>query len=174
MAATNPLDLATRRQIYNHIVQHPGQFLREIQRSLTIAMGTLEFNLAALERAGLILAVESENKRFFPAQMPPFDRRLLSVLRQAIPRGIAVVLLQSPDSTPGAMVRRLGVGPTTLNYHLARLVDQGVLERRRAGRHTLYRLVDPEPILRLLITHRESFLDRIVDGFLAGLEGLRG
>jgi DNA-binding transcriptional ArsR family regulator len=71
------------------------------------------------------------------------------------------------------MAQHLGVGPTTLNYHLAKLVEAGLVERRRDGRNSQYRLVDPASVLRLLITHRQSFLDRIVDGFLSGLEELR-
>ena len=173
MEAPDPLDLETRRRIYVHIVDRPGQFLRELQRELGMAMGTLEFNLAALEKAGLIRVAESENKRFFPAEMPPEDRRLLSVLRQRIPRGIVVELLRSTEASPRRMAEGLGVGPTTLNYHLAKLAAAGVLERRREGRVSRYRLADPAPVLRLLIAHRQSFLDRLVDGFLAGLEGLR-
>ena len=173
MEATHPLELATRRRIYAHIVRHPGQFLRELQRSLGMAMGTLEFNLAALQRSGLVLVADAENKRFFPAEMPSVDRRLLAVLRQTIPRLIAVDLLRAPESSPSSMAQRLGVGPTTLNYHLTKLLDAGILERRREGRQSHYRLVDPEHALRLLVAHRQSFLDRIVDGFLSGVEGMR-
>lgn len=173
MQAADPLELDTRRRLYAHIAKHPGQFLRELQRQLGMAMGTLEFNLAALQKSGLIQVEEAENKRFFPAAMPPPDRKLLAVLRQAIPRRICVELLRAPGSSPAFLAAALGIGPTTLNYHLTKLVDAGLLERQRDGRQSRYHLVDPEPALRLLIAHKDSLLDRIVDGFLAGLEDLR-
>lgn len=171
MRQADPLDLATRRRIYGHIVDHPGRFLREIQRDLDMAMGTLEFNLAELVKHGLVTVSEAENKRFFPARMDASEKRLLGILRQEIPRRIAVELLQKLESTPSRMSEVLGLLPSTLNYHLAKLVEAGVIERRRDGRQSYYRLPDPEPVLRLMIAHRASFLDRIVDGFLGGLEG---
>ena len=144
-----------------------------MQVVLALAVGSPEFDLHARGKHCLGTVVDADNKRLFPAKMDAAEKRLLAVLRQAIPRRIAVHLLEEPEATPATMATSAGVLPSTLNYHLMKLLGSGIVTRRRDGRQSHYTLVDPEAITRVLIAHQASLLDRIVDGFLAGLEGLR-
>lgn len=167
------LELETRRRLYAHILAHPGRYLREIQRDLGMAMGSLEYHLDRLEKMALVTSLQDSNKRFFPAQMDRRDKPMLAVLRQELPRRILVTALGAEECTKSQLVHDLEVAPSTLNYHLRRLSDAGLLEASHVGREAVYRLRERDAVLRLLVAHRSSFMDRLVDHFLATADELR-
>ena len=64
-------------------------------------------------------------------------------------------------------------GKTTVGLVIAQLeaegkidMDKEVVEKRKEGRRSLYQVKDVDRVVRLLITYRPSFLDRMVDRFL--------
>ncbi len=170
---TDPLELETRRRLYQHVHRNPGKYLRELQRDLDLAMGALEYHLAALESAGLVTVLADGNKRFFPAEMDRRDKRILAFLRQELPRRVLLVLLGQGTVPKSRLVELLGVAPSTLNYHLRHLVDVGLVEVTREGRDAVYVVHDSGAVVRLLVAHRASLLDRLVDAFLEGTDALR-
>jgi sugar-specific transcriptional regulator TrmB len=46
------------------------------------------------------------------------------------------------------------------------LIDKGLVGKRREGRRSIYWVIEPDRVVRLLVTYRPSFLDRMVDRFL--------
>lgn len=44
------LDLEIRRKIYNHIVNSPGLYERELSRALNIPLSTLDYHLYYLKK----------------------------------------------------------------------------------------------------------------------------
>ncbi|HUR69518.1 MAG TPA: helix-turn-helix domain-containing protein [Candidatus Thermoplasmatota archaeon] len=169
----DPLELETRRTLYQFIVRHPGKYLRELQRELGMAMGALEHHLRELEAAGLVTVQNEEHKRFFSADLPRADKPILGQLRQALARRALVVLLTRGPCTKTALLDALGVSASTLNYHLKRLVETGIVEAGKEGREAVYAVRDPGTIVRLLSCYRSSLLDRLVDSFLDGIEAMR-
>lgn len=167
------LELATRRRIYTYVVDHPGSYLREIQRALDMTMGSLEYHLGQLVEAGLVTVQHEENKRFFPARMDASERRPLSLLRQEAVRRIAAALLVEPESPHKDLAAATGLGGSTLSYYLAKLAEAGLVTSRRDGRTTRYALTDPARVHRLLVRYRATFLDRILDAFLDGFDAVR-
>lgn len=172
MPDPTPLDLEIRKRIYTRILERPGTYLRELQRDLGLAMGHLEFHLDILERHRLITVLHGENKRFFPSEMDRNDKRLLAVLRQALPRHLLIRLLAVGESTPSRLAADLGVRASSLSYHLGKLAKAGLLERHKRGREQVYRIPDPDAALRLLEAHRSTFFDALVDAFLEGIDRL--
>jgi predicted transcriptional regulator len=166
------LDLGSRRRIYAHVVDHPGEYLREVHRALGGSMGALEYHLAQLEKAGLVRVENAENKRLFPASMDPREARALTFLRQAPARAVLLALLGSGEASHGDVMRQTGLRSSTLSYHAAKLVEAGLLARERRGRETRYRALDETLVVRLLVQHRSSFLDRVVDAFIESFEGM--
>lgn len=68
MAADDPLELDTRRRIYRHLQKVPGAHMREIGRDLEIPMGTLEYHLHYLVKAGLLTTrQDARYTRYFPS-----------------------------------------------------------------------------------------------------------
>lgn len=169
----DPLDLATRRAIYAHVERHPGKYLREIQRDLGFAMGMLEHHLRELERARLVVVVHGENKRFFPQGVPAAQQALLALLRQSLPRRIMLLLLEQGSTRRTDLAASLRVPQSTLNYHLGKLRDHGLVLPRKEGRDVVYAVVDASLVVTVLTAYRASFLDRVVDAFLDGIDAVR-
>ena len=167
------LELESRRRIYAYLVDNPGSYLRELQRRLDMPMGALEYHLLQLEKAGLVTVLQEENKRFFPAQMDAGDKRDLALLRQDALRRVCMLLLEFGEASHKEILTRTDFAPSTLSFYAAKLVDAGLVEKRKAGRESRYTLKDPGRVYGLLVRYRSSFLDRVLDGFLASFDAVR-
>ena len=160
-------ELETRRRIYDHVVANPGTHLRAIKDELDMPMGQLEYHLRYLEQRGLLESKEDRYyKRFYPSEMSAMDRRVLAAIRQEKPRQIVLVVLQRPGLDHKAVQKEMGIGASSLSFYMKDLIDKEVIEKRREGRRSLYHVKDQNRVVRLLITYRPSFLDKMVDRFL--------
>lgn len=166
------LGLETRRRIFDLVARQPGRYLRELQRALAMPMGMLEYHLRRLEEAGLVAVEQGEQKRFFPRQMPPADRKHVALLRQEPCRLLVLRLLERPGASHRELLRLTSYRPSTLSDYLAKLVAGGIAERTRDGRENRYRLADPQRAHALLVRLRPSFLDRVLDRFLEGFDAV--
>lgn len=169
MSATpeDPLELDTRRRIYQHLQKHPGSHMREIGRELEIPMGTLEYHLHYLVKADLLTTRQDARytRYFATGELSRREKDVLAVLRQTVPRQIAAHLLLEPGSSHGQLLTKFALSASTLSFHLKKLVTTGIVSQEKAGRENLYRVTEPDLIARVLIQHRESFLDDVVDRF---------
>ena len=161
------IELDTRRRIYEFVVENPGSHLRAIKDELDMPMGQLEYHLHYLEQRGLLDSKEDRYyKRFYPSEMSATDRRLLSAIRQEKPRQIVLLVLKEPGIDHKTLQKELGIGASSLSFYMKDLIDQEILETKREGRRSLYHVKDPDRMVKLLITYRPSFLDKMVDRFL--------
>lgn len=161
------IQLETRRRIYEYVVANPGTHLRAIKDELEMPMGQLEYHLHYLEQRGLLDAKEDRYyKRFFPHDMSATDRRVLSAIRQEKPRQIVLLVIQKPGVDHRSIQEELGLGASSLSFYMKDLIGKEVVKKVREGRRSLYSIVDTERVVKLLITYRPSFLDRMVDRFL--------
>ena len=156
--------METRRRIYEVITSFPGLHFREIQRKTRLGNGSLRYNLSVLERRGFI---ESEKQgralRYYPRGMRSDEKKLLGLLRLKTVRRILVYLLSRQEARHGEIARALGLSPSTVTWHMRRLVEHGVVEERCGA----YVLADTDGLRRTLSTYRESLLDEMVDAFIA-------
>jgi predicted transcriptional regulator len=161
------IELETRRRIYDFVVANPGTHLRAIKEELEMPMGQLEYHLHYMEQRGLLEAKEDRYyKRFFPADMSATDRRVLSAIRQEKPRQIVLLVLQEPGVDHRSIQQGLGIGASSLSFYMKDLIGKEIIVKDRQGRRSLYTVKDTERVVRLLITYRPSFLDKMVDRFL--------
>jgi predicted transcriptional regulator len=161
------IELETRRRIYDFVVANPGSHLRAIKDELDMPMGQLEYHLHYLEKRGLLDSKEDRYyKRFYPVEMAATDRRLLSAIRQEKPRQIVLIVLQQPGIDHKTLQKEMGIGASSLSFYMKDLIDKEVIDKKREGRRSLYTVKDPDRIVKLLITYRPSFLDKMVDRFL--------
>ncbi|MHB8604099.1 MAG: winged helix-turn-helix transcriptional regulator [Thermoplasmatota archaeon] len=166
------LALPARRRIFAYIVDHPGLYLRELQRALGGSMGALEYHLDQLHQAGLIAVIHEENKRFFPARMDAADKRVLALLRQDAPRRLVIFLLEHPGAAHHELTAATGYPASTVSFYLAKLANASLIDREKTGREHRYTLTDPRRAYALLVQYRATFLDRVLDGFLAGFDAV--
>lgn len=161
------LEVESRRRVYQFIRDNPGTHMREIRRRLEMTLGNLEYHLRYLERHDMISVQDNGYKRYFIKQEIGIqDQKLLSLLRQKIPRRVAIFLLQNPESSHQEIHETFDVAASTLSYHIGKLVDAGLVEKQREGRYNIYSVADENVVARALVAYQESFVDDMVDSFV--------
>lgn len=162
------LALETRRRIYRYITEFPGAYLRQIQKTLDMSMGHLEYHLEYMEKENLIVArMKGKRKRYFPVKHVSYlEQKMLSLLHQKIPRGIVLFLMMHPYARHKDMLKELTCAPSTLSSNLKRLVNSEMIRCINRGKEKEYRVIDEAAIIRLLILYGESFKDMGVGQFV--------
>lgn len=159
------LTLESRRDIYRAIDGAPGVHVRELQRRLDYAKGTVQYHLRWLTDHDLVESeTDGEYTRYYPArELAPEDKRTLSALRRRYSREVLAHLAADGPLTTTDLAERVGKSQSTVSWHLSRLLDAGVVAKRRDGRRVEYALSDRERLLELYATYEESFADRLLD-----------
>jgi hypothetical protein len=117
------------------------------------------------------------------------DKELLSILRQKVPFIIIMHLFYPGFCSKTELAKDLGVYSTTIDFHLKKLLELGVIKpaegkdgwltghlehkpvvfKKSVGREIFYTWKDlemAEDVYRLLMTHKKSMLDpKIIDTF---------
>jgi len=136
-------------------------------------IGVLSYHLDYLVERGLLTVDKHESfTRYFPGgQIGRDKQQMLAALRQEIPRGIILFLLMNPGATHGKVLESFTVSGGTLSYHIKKLVSRGLIRVEKAGRESRMTVIDPDKVSDLLIVYRRSFLDKLVDEFVAAYVG---
>ncbi|HUV61925.1 MAG TPA: transcriptional regulator [Thermoplasmata archaeon] len=165
----DPLDLANRKRIFECVRDSPGLHFREIQRRTGLPIGVLEYHLNYLVQKELLTLEREDNfSRYYPGgQLSKDKQRILSVLRQEIPRGVVLYLLRYPGSTHTELLSNFTISGGTLSYHVKKLTTKGVVNSEKSGRESYLSVVDPDKVADLLIVYRRTFFDKLVDEFVA-------
>lgn len=162
-------ELETRKKIYELIRDSPGIHLRELERQLNIVVGNLQYHLHYLEKKNLIFSIKDENYvRYFIRDriLEVNERELLSILRRTACRHILMNLLQYGSMNNKDLSVAINLSPSTVSWHLNKLLKAKVIEKERTGRISNFKIVDPELIAGLLIRYKKSFLDSLLDNFI--------
>lgn len=162
------LELDTRRSVFEFIKNNPGTHMREIQRRLDMPIGLLKFHIQYLLKHELISEKPDRYyKRYYLiGELGILDKQMLAALRQENPRRLILFLLENPGTKHKHLLARFELKPSTLSFYLKNLIEKQILIRKRAGRESSYTLVNPEGIIKILVTYRPSFFDKLVDRFL--------
>ncbi len=161
------LELETRRKIHEHITRVPGLHMRALQRELDLPLGTIEYNLRQMELAGLLVARnEGRRKAYFPGDnLDRRDRDILYWLRQQSPCRITIVVLDAPGITFKELKGHVPLSPSTLSWHLQKLVGAEILTQEPFKRTKRYWVTDHERVRNVLVTYHKTFGDEVVDRF---------
>ena len=147
------MDVGMRQRILTTINRYPGLHLREIQRRIGSSVHLIEHHVNVLERQGLATSRdEGGYRRFFPANGPRSalddrERVWLGILRQNVPLGIALHLLDKGSALHGEIADIVPVTKSTLTYHLKNMERVGLITRD--GSRAI-RLVEGERVLAIL------------------------
>jgi predicted transcriptional regulator len=163
------LELETRKRIYEQIKRSPGIHFRELERRLKVVVGNLQYHLQYLEKKNLIRASNDEDYvRYFvkDKSLNENERRILSFLRRSGCRHILIQLLNNPELNNKELAQAIGLSPSTISWNLNKLIEAGIIERKKTGRISNFTIVDPSAVAELLVCYKESFLDTLVDGFI--------
>ena len=168
MEENDILGLGIRRQIFKFILNYPGLHLRELSRNLDVPRTTLDYHLKYLEKENFLL-VKSENrfKRYYAKKkVGTADKIILGLMRQYIPRRIILFLFLYPEHSRMDISQDLEIPPTTLSFHLKKLMDMDIVEKRRLGHSYAYRIKNQKEMYNVLISYESSLSDDILGPFL--------
>jgi predicted transcriptional regulator len=140
------LSVASRRSIYECVVQHAGAHLRDVARRSGMPLGTALYHLDRLEEAGLVAARrDGRYKRYFTSQgMGRREKEVVSLLRHDVPRRIVYALLSSGPATQRTLCETIGVSRSTLSFHVNRLLVAGLVGRTETRPEGIYALAEPD------------------------------
>ncbi len=160
-------NLKPRKKIYETIAMNPGLHFRELQRRLNMPTGMLEYHLDVMIKDGIIISrQDGKYRRFFAnTVMSTKERKILGVLRNDVARKIVIFVLEKKMVKHRDIVEHIKLSPSTISYHLDKLVKNGILKREIKGRENYYYVLEPKMVAYTIIKYRKSFLDTLVDNF---------
>lgn len=163
----DPLALESRRLIYDYIRETPGAHLRKVHRGVALPFGQVLYHLAYLEKHDLIVVKKDGrfNRYFVKNIFNAGEKDALAILRHDVPRRIAILLMFQPRLTHKDMLGYVDVSPSTLSFHLQKMVEASILAKETQGRESFYWVADEKTCAKVLIMHRESFDSEVVDRF---------
>lgn len=129
-------------KVLQFIQDNPGCHMRYIKRKVELSMGTIQYHLNLLEKQGKIIS-EKQNfhKYYFPIGLfEKIDREILKILNQETAREIIMMILEKTDSTQAEIARHVGIAPASINWHLKRIEETGLIEHIQEGKFKKYRL----------------------------------
>lgn len=162
MTAADILSVASRRRIYDCVVENPGAHLRDITRRCEMPLGTALYHLDCLDASGIIVSRrDGRYKRYFAAHaMGRREKEVLSALRHDVPRRIVTVLLATGSQSQRTLCDAISVSRSTLSFHVNNLVRQGLVKRNDGWPEHRYVVEEPELTRDLLMKFRESLTDK--------------
>jgi predicted transcriptional regulator len=153
-----------RRRIYQYINKNPGFHLRELQRRLDIPLSTLDYHLGYMVRKNIIESKkDGYYRRYYVKPLETIDRKLLSILRQKRLREIILIMINDEGAKYQTLLKRLKIPTSTLSFYLNHLMESNVIMRHHVGREHIYTVANEDVIMKLLITYKSSFIDRLID-----------
>jgi predicted transcriptional regulator len=160
------LDLETRRKIYDIISKNPGLHLSKIADLLSMRISHVEYHVNFLEKHEIITIEKSTGyKRFYiKGTIGVQDKRYLSILRQKTILHIVLFLLKNDTVQHKDILENVAVSPSTLSYHLKKLVKHNIIDVQRYGENKGYELKNRQEIIAWLIQYKpfdlyEGFVD---------------
>jgi predicted transcriptional regulator len=128
------LDHGTREFIRGSVYADPGIHYNEILRRLKLARGTAAYHLHTLEREGFIRSrSDGRLRRFYPAEMklgemPPHLDKVQKIIMETV--------RESEGLGQREIARILGLPSSTVNRHIIKLTEMGLLKLVRQGMTT--------------------------------------
>lgn len=162
------LSLDSRRKIYDLIEENPGLHFREIERRTGIAVGSLQYHLGFLEKKHLIKVFrQGKFLRYYSVKESVVEEKAeMAFLRKPSARKIILFLLEKKKANNLDIARKVELSPSTTSWHLEQLVKEQVIGKEKRGRESFFYLIKPNEITSLLVEHKTSFVDLLVDNFV--------
>lgn len=129
-------------KVLQFIQDNPGCHLRYIKREVKMSMGSIQYHLNLLEKQGKIIS-EKQNfhKYYFPVGLFKIEEReILKILNQETAREIIMIILEKTDPTQSEIARHVGIAAASINWHLKRIEETGLIEHIQEGKFKKYKL----------------------------------
>ena len=154
--------------ILAYITKNPGVHFKDLNRTLHLAPGTLQYHLNRMEESNIVIVQRKKyHTSYFPPSMKdPLDQKIMVLLRQDIPRKLIILLLEKSEKSGLELAKSLKITKSTLSYYTKRLVELGILSIKIEGREKRYSVTNPQRTGNLLKDYKSSFGDEVVNRFV--------
>lgn len=170
MSSTNE----TRRRVREHVHSQPGVHFNGLVRDSEFAPGQIQYHIRRLLQAEEVTEERLYGRtHYYPPEHDVWERRTLALARRETAREVLTYLLEHEGAKPATVAAELEVARSTLEWHLGRLAEQGVVEKAydEHGRVTLF-VAHPDRTTRLLAETTDSLPDRFADRFMRLVDDL--
>lgn len=154
-------------QIRNIISKSPGIHLSKIAEELQISSPLATYHLRNMEKNNIIISTRDEN-RYYKRYYLKFDdigfhqKKILSLLRQEHLFKIVTLLITNEYLKHKELAEELNISPSTLSYHLNRLIEHEIIDVFYHGKEKGFRLKNREELIK---TVRRYTLNKSVESF---------
>ena len=146
-----------RKKIYALVEENPGVNLTVIAEMLEIRISLAEYHLLALEKNNSVVSVkEFGHKRFYVKsnELQLGEMKLLALLRQELPLKIVLLLLKHSHFQHKELLEYFDIAPSTLSYHLNKLLRDGVLSVDTYGQEKGYAIKNTKAVIAFLTKYK--------------------
>jgi DNA-binding MarR family transcriptional regulator len=186
------LEYERRREIYEFISQNSGLHMRDISRKLNVPFTSLKYHLNYLEKKGFIISRDDGkySRYFISLEIGEKEKRILNCLRKRTTLHIILWFFIAVQCSQKDISRFLEKHPTTISFHLRKMIQAGIIEqvsidkgviyndvppitinRPQVSSEKIYVLQDPWMIYDLLIKNKENLGDKeVVTGIIEYVE----
>lgn len=153
-------DLEVKRKIFNLIKKNPGLHASKIAEILNISWELANYHIIYLERNDLINIIKKDgyNRCFTSGEIGEKDRDVLSLLRQKNPLKIVLFLLMKPYSKFNEILVEVKVAPSTLSYHLKKLMDKQIIDSELIKNEKRFFVRERKYVIQILINYKPHSL----------------
>lgn len=136
------LDHKGREFVYELVRQEPGVSTNRLAREVPFGWSTLTYHLRVLERNEAIVSLrDGRYRRFFDRESGRFAngrKWVVAALRNPLTLTLARCVLTQPGLTQKELGERQRLAPSTIHWHMERLLDARLVDKRRDGHNVRY------------------------------------
>ncbi|HJU33908.1 MAG TPA: winged helix-turn-helix transcriptional regulator [Nitrososphaera sp.] len=143
----------TTDQILRFIKENPSCHLRKIKKDLDLAMGTVQYHLDKLEKAGRIISQKRgfHKHYFLVGAFEENEKQLLEVLSNETAREILMFIIEQQHPSQSDISKHMGISSASVSWQIKRLQDYRVIDELKEGRFKRYKLRgDSKQVVSLL------------------------
>jgi predicted transcriptional regulator len=138
---------------------------------MNIPKSTINYHLNHLKKQEVIIRKDADKyTRYYVANnVSEYEKKILHIFRQEIPSEIIIYLLLSPNSSQVKISKKLNKHPTTISFHLDKLMNTDIVESMPNGNEINYKIKNPQYICDLLNKYKECFLEDTITYVITSL-----
>ena len=140
-------------QILQFIHENPSCHLRKIKKELGLAMGTVQYHLDKLEKAGRITAQRQGLHKYYFAvgAFEENEKQLLEVLSNETAREIVMFIIEQNYPSQTEIGKHVGISSASVSWQIKRLQDSKIIDEAKEGKFKRYKLHgDSKQVIALL------------------------
>lgn len=155
----------TAKKILDFIHNNPGCHLRKIKEMMHISMGTAQYQLDKLEKAGRITSTRTGlYKHYFSVGVfQDNEKEILQILSQDTPREILMIIIEKQAPTQTDIVNSINISAASVSWHIKRLVEFKLVEEIREGKYKRYQLHNRKVSAKYISTLMRNYYPAIWD-----------